>query len=123
MPQQTTLLADGRSAVNSFFGSVVDALESGVQRIGQEVLPNWVGNELSRQERDLLQSEVFNQDAAPPRVDSSIQTGQPTNGNGFLDQVLWDDEKVGIKITGGGLVLMGVVLIGGYFVLTKYLRV
>lgn len=103
-------LASKTSPTNEFFGNVLSAFEAGFARIGDTVLPNWVARELNLQQEDGLNQQLFFQEAAPYRVDSSVETAR-------AQPAAFDIGSV--NISGSTLLVIGVVLVGGLLIFSK----
>jgi len=110
-----SLIGDSRPPGEGFFGNIASAFETGVSKIGSEILPNWVANQASGQKTDKLLNTTYQQDPATPRVEGqSIQDTAPVSGF----QKVVADLKIG-NIGTGGLLIMGLILIGAVIVLKK----
>jgi len=100
---------------SDFFGTIATGFETGLSRIGSDVLPNWAAHQLGLQTEDQLKDPLFQEEYAPPRLDAPQYARAP--GAGLFDQVLFN---VGtIQVTGGAIVLMGAVFIGSVVILKK----
>lgn len=116
----STIIGDSRAPSDGFFGNVSAAWETGLSKIGSEILPNWVQSQVNRQSVDQLKSSTFDATAAAVR-----QPGQPIQP---VDLTSPNDQKAAdfqlfrlgnLNITGGQLLLMGMVVIGLVFVLKR----
>ncbi|MFH1931050.1 MAG: hypothetical protein ABIN18_05615 [Pseudomonadota bacterium] len=111
-----SIIGDSRAPGEGFFGNISAAFETGLSKIGSEILPNWVQSQVTRQATNQLADNTYDSTTAPPRIEGqAIQDGnaQPTG----IQKALWD-LKIG-NIGGGSLLLMGLVLVGIIFVLKK----
>jgi hypothetical protein len=115
-----TILADTRSPESTFWGNVVHGFESGLSRIGSEILPNWVGKELEVQKQDQLKDPLFAGMFAPYRIDGPIETAETTGKQeGLFERVLFDVGAV--EVTGGAILIMGAVFVGAIIIFKKVL--
>ena len=112
------ILGDSRAPSEGFFGTIGAAWETGIAKVGSEILPNWVQSQASRQSGDQLAKSTFNAGSALPRQDSSIETAETTPGGGMFQKAFMD-------IKGGNfgnmpvLILAGALVIGLVIVLKK----
>ena len=91
-----------RGVSDNFFSSVFTSLGEGINKIGSEVLPNWVNRELEIQTEDLLRDDTWNQERAEQRVDD------PEPG---IQRIIFT--AGGFKVTGQTLlIVVGVALTG-----------
>ena len=116
-----------KPAEDGFFGSVMSGLErfgekaapvfgTFSEKMGGEILPNWVGSQLNIQSKDQLEKATFDWGTAPRRVDY-IQTPEAMPGTRFADLQLF---RMGnFNITGGTLLIMGGVFLGMVVILKK----
>ena len=113
-----TLIGDSRAPSEGFFGTIGAAWETGISKIGSDILPNWVQSQASRQSGDQLAKATFDAGSAPPRVDDAIETFESTPG-GTLEKV-WFDIRTGKIGNMPVLIVMGVVLVGIVIVFKKF---
>jgi len=114
--------AGPRDAWSEFFGQVTSGVGKGMERLGAEVLPNWVASELELQEKDQLQRTLFDPEGrpAPVRIEGPATiglAGTTPEGESFFQKTFLDLGT--LQITGGGLLIMAGVLLGSVFVLKK----
>jgi len=113
----SSILGDSRAPSDGFFGTIGAAWETGLSKIGSEILPNWVQSQVNRQAKDQLVDNTYNSTTAPPRVEGqAIQTTGSPPPTGI--QKVFADMKIG-SIGGGSILLMGLVLVGIIFALKK----
>lgn len=110
-----TLIGDSRAPGEGFFGNIASAFETGISKVGSEILPNWVASQAARQSGDQLLDTTYQQNPDTPRVEQqAIQDGALIPAS---DVTLF---KLGsFNFTGGQLLLMGGVLIALIIVLKK----
>ena len=112
-----SIIGDSRAPGEGFFGNISAAFETGLSKIGSEILPNWVQSQATRQSRNQLADNTYNSTTAPPRV-----AGQAIGDSAVMPQTGFQkavaDLKIG-SIGGGSILLMGLVLIGIIIVLKK----
>ena len=114
-----SIIGDSRAPGEGFFGNIGAAWETGLSKIGSDILPNWVQSQVSRQSGDQLNKTTFNAASALPRQDDqSIQDAESQPQTGF-QKALFDLKTGNLNITGGQMLLMGMVLIGLVVVLKK----
>lgn len=113
----STIIGDSRAPSEGFFGTIGAAWESGISKIGSDILPNWVQSQASRQSGDQLQKNLFDQSAAEQRMagQDMVQDARPVDGI----QKAWFDVKTGNIGNMPFFILAGAVLIGLVFVLRK----
>jgi len=112
-----SIIGDSRAAGEGFFGNIGAAWETGLSKIGSEILPNWVQSQVNRQAKDQLADNTYNSTTAPLRVaGQAIGDTAVAPQTGFQKVVA--DLKIG-SIGGGSILLMGLVLIGIIFALKK----
>ena len=118
MPESVTV-ASGSNAASSFFSRVWESFETGVSRIASDVLPNWVATELGAQSSDQLKQETFNQEAAPSRLYTPIQTGRdvPEADRPFTQKTFLDIGA--FQVTGGTPMIAGALFIGILLIFRK----
>ena len=76
------MTGSGGEGDGGFFSSVGSALTQGISKIGSEVLPNWVDNQVNRQSKDQLNRDTFNRQESPARLGGYYQTtGQQTTAS------------------------------------------
>lgn len=113
-----SIVGDSRAPGEGFFGNIASAFETGISKIGSEILPNWVASQASRQSGDQLLDTTYQQDPNTPRMEGqqAVQTvdGEPLTGF----QKVVADLKIG-SIGTGGLLIMGLILVGAIIVIKK----
>jgi len=113
-----SLIGDSRAPSEGFFGTIGSAWESGVSKIGSDILPNWVQSQANRQSGDQLAKATFDAGSAPSRQDSIIETAEGAPATGMFQKAFMD-------IKGGNfgnmpvLILAGALVIGLVIVLKK----
>ena len=114
----SSIIGDSRAPTDGFFGNIGAAFETGIGKIGSEILPNWVQSQASRQARDQLNKSTFDSTSAPDRMDGQpIQDAETIPKTGF--------QKALFDIKGGNfgnmpvLILAGALVIGIIIVLKK----
>lgn len=114
----SSIIGDSRAPADGFFGNIGAAFETGIGKIGSEILPNWVQSQASRQSGDQLNKSTFDSTSAPDRMAGQpIQDAETAPKNGF--------QKVLFDIKGGNfgnmpvLILAGALVIGIIIVLKK----
>lgn len=111
------ILGDSRAPSDGFFGTVGAAWETGLSKIGSDILPNWVQSQVNRQSSDQLAKATYDAETSAPRIEGqTVDHFEGTPGSGI--QKAWLDLKTG-NITAGPLIIMGVVLVGIVVVLKK----
>ena len=117
----STIIGDSRAPAEGFFGNIGAAFESGISKVGSDILPNWVQSQVLRQSKDQLGDSTFNQQFAPDREPGQpIQDAEETAKPGFSKITDYQLFRLGnLNITGGQVLLMGLVLIGLVIVLKK----
>ena len=117
----STILGDSRAPADGFFGSIGAAWETGLSKIGSEILPNWVQSQVNRQSEDQLNKSTFDAAAALPRQEGQpIQDADLQPKTAFQKAADFQLFRLGnINFTGGQLLLMGAVLIGLVIVLKR----
>lgn len=118
MLNNESILASTQSPQSTFFGKILGSFESGIDRITTEILPNWVGNQLGLQSQDQLQDSTFNPAYAGQRIDGKTIPANQVQPP-FLQRVLFDVGSV--QVTGGALLMMGLVGTGAVIVFKKVL--
>ena len=116
----STIIGDSRAPSEGFFGTIGAAFESGISKIGSDILPNWVQSQTTRQSGDQLQKNLFDQNAAEPRMagQDMIQDARPPGGiRNALDSVF--NFQTGDVGNMPFFILAGAILIGLVFVLKK----
>ena len=114
----SSLIGDSRAPSEGFFGTIGSAWETGISKVGSEILPNWVQSQAARQSGDQLAKATFDAGSAPLRQDSSIETAESTPATGMFQKAFMD-------IKGGNfgnmpvLILAGALVIGLVIVLKK----
>jgi len=58
---------------SSFFGKVAGGISTGLEKVGAEILPNWVSGQATLQAKDQLQSPTYDSARAPNRVETAVQ--------------------------------------------------
>ena len=113
-----SLIGDSRAPGEGFFGTIGSAWETGISKVGSEILPNWVQSQVFRQSGDQLDKSTFNAAYALPRQDGeSIQNADSQPKNGFQKALF--DLKTGDIGNMPFLILAGAVIIGLVIVLKK----
>lgn len=114
----SSIIGDSRAPAEGFFGNIGAAFETGISKIGSDILPNWVQSQASRQAGDQLNRSTFDSTSAPDRMTGQpIQDADSTPPTG-MQKVLFD-------IKGGNfgnmpvLILAGALVIGIIIVLKK----
>lgn len=117
----STIIGDSRAPSEGFFGTIGSAWETGVSKIGSEILPNWVQSQVSRQSGDQLSKSTFDASAALPRVEGQpIQDADLQPKTALQKATDFQLFRLGnINVTGGQVLLMGMILIGLVVVLKK----
>lgn len=113
MPESTMTNKPGYS-LTEFFGNVLSSVGEGVSRAAETVLPVWVEKELGMQQSDQLRMETYQQEYAPRKVDSVIESGRDQAG---FSQVLLDVGS--LQVTGSMLIIAGVLVIGSILVFKR----
>lgn len=80
------IFGDSRGADNGFFGSILGSVESGAQKVFNDILPVWAAKELDVQQSDQLNESLYNQEFAPPTLQNTPSTTESTTPQktGFL---------------------------------------
>ncbi len=114
----STIIGDSRAPSEGFFGTIGSAFETGIAKIGSEILPNWVQSQANRQSGDTLQRNLFDESAAAQRMagQDMVQDTRPVDGI----QKAWFDLKTGNIGNMPVLIIMGVVLVGVIIVFKKF---
>jgi len=113
-----SIIGDSRAPGEGFFGNIGAAFETGLSKVGSEILPNWVQGQVSRQSGDQLNKSTFNLASAPIR-----QEGQPIQDADLQPKTGF--QKAFFDIKGGNfgnmpvLILAGALVIGLVIVLKK----
>lgn len=114
----SSIIGDSRAPADGFFGSIGSAFETGISKIGTDILPNWVQSQANRQSGDQLDRSTFNSTAAQDRMEGQpIQDADLQPKTGF--------QKALFDIKGGNfgnmpvLILAGALVIGLVIVLKK----
>ena len=117
----STIIGDSRAPADGFFGTIGAAWETGLSKIGSEILPNWVQSQANRQSGDQLSRSTFDATAALPRMEGQpIQAADLQPKTAFQKAADFQLFRLGnINITGGQLLLMGAVVIGLVVVLKR----
>jgi hypothetical protein len=113
----STIIGDSRAPSEGFFGTIGAAFESGISKIGSDILPNWVQSQASRQSGDQLAKNLFDETAAEQRMagQDMVQDTHPVDGI----QKIWFDVKGGNFGNMPVFVIAGALLIGLVIVLKK----
>lgn len=114
----SSLIGDSRAPSEGFFGTIGAAWETGLSKIGSEILPNWVQSQAARQSGDQLAKATFDAGTALPRIDSAVENFDSAPGTGF--QKIWFDVKTGNIGNLPVIIVMGIALVGIVFVLKKF---
>lgn len=114
----SAIIGDSRAPSEGFFGTIGAAFESGISKIGSDILPNWVQSQATRQSGDQLAKNLFDPSAAEQRMagQDMVQDSRPVDGI----QKAWFDLKTGDIGNMPILIIMGVVLIGVIIVFKKF---
>lgn len=117
----STIIGDSRAPAEGFFGNIGAAFETGLSKVGSEILPNWVQGQVSRQSGDQLNKTTFNAASALPREEGQpIQDADLQPKTAFQKAADFRLFSLGnINITGGQVLLMGMILVGLVVVLKK----
>lgn len=113
MPE-AQIVASRENPIGDFFGNVFESLGTGLERIGGEILPNWVEQQLKEQTEDQLQRTLFDWWGAPRRVDQPVQGFAGIPG---YEKVLFDIGT--FQVTGGTLMIAGAIFIIALIVFKK----
>jgi len=124
MSTESTISGSTRSA-SDFFATVIGGLETGLTKIGSEVLPNWAAQQLLDQEEDNLYDPtnyatnmtVAQFQALQEQMGTSTTEG-PSNA---VENVLWDKNTIGTQITAGSILIFLLLGIGGFLIVKKLL--
>ncbi len=118
----STIIGDSRAPADGFFGSIGAAWETGLSKVGSEILPNWVQSQVNRQSGDQLAKSTFDASAALPRMEGQpIQDASLQPKTAIQKATDFQLFRLGnINITGGQLLLMGAVVIGLVVVLKRF---
>ncbi len=112
-----SLIGDSRAPGEGFFGTIGAAWETGISKVGSEILPNWVQSQVSRQSGDQLDKNTFDRAYALPRQDGAIQDADTQPKTGFQKALF--DIQAGDIGNMPFLILAGAVIIGLVIVLKK----
>lgn len=96
------------SDVKNVFG---EALQSTVNNLSKEVVPNWTAKQLGVQRNDQLSKSTFNRTEAPRRLGTVRTTGgQNTTQDGRVKETGWlfGDEYKGTVLQGSAIALLAV---------------
>ena len=117
----SALIGDSRAPSEGFFGTIGAAWETGIAKVGSEILPNWVQSQANRQSTDQLAKATFDAGSASPRQDASVANFESTPKSGFqnaLDSVFsFETGDIGNMPV---LIIMGIVLVGIVIVFKKF---
>lgn len=115
----SSIIGDSRAPAEGFFGNIGSAFETGIAKIGSEILPNWVQSQATRQSGDQLNKSTFDSTSAPDRmIGQPIQDAeaQPKARN-VLDSIFsFETGNIGNMPF---LIIAGAVVIGIVIVLKK----
>lgn len=115
-----SIVGDSRGGLDGFFGRVGASFEQGLSRIGSEILPNWVGTQLTDQKVDQLIDTTFQPQYAPPRINQQPLQSAGVEPSGFQKIADFQLFKMGdFSVTGGQALVMGLVLMGIVWVLKR----
>ena len=114
-----TLIGDSRPPAEGFFGNISAAFQTGISKIGSDILPNWVQSQVSRQANDQMSDNTFDSTTAPLRIaGQSIQDAETMPPAGMFQKAFLDIQTGNIGNM-PVLILAGLLLIGVIIVIKK----
>lgn len=87
---------------DGFFGSIIGGVQSGLSRVGSDVLPVWVADKLKLDAASAKPQTTFNPLRSLPRIDDGMlttSTPRPVGGNTVPAD--WSFVDTGTKVSGG----------------------
>ncbi len=117
----TTSPTTASPAVSNPFFSFIDTsfkgLSEGLAVTGREVLPRFFSKQLLDQQEDPFRDPTFVQAFSAPTLDN----GQSSTGEtGPIQKSLFDFQFGGTKVTGGAVLLIGALAVGGFLLLRRF---
>jgi hypothetical protein len=104
---ETGIVATNTGAAdNGFISNILGSFQTGLQKIGSDILPNWAASQLGVQQTPILDNPTLNQSALAPRADGTTDT------TAKITPTLWDQITKQTNVSSGAVVMIGVVLIG-----------
>ena len=114
-----TIIGDSRPPGEGFFGNISAAFQTGLAKVGSEILPNWVQSQAIRQSGNQLTDNTYDSVTAPLRMSGqSVQDADTKPATGMFQKAFLDI-KTGNIGNMPVLILAGLLLVGVLIVIKK----